>query len=347
MGAGNDLAGKVRTVRGPVDPADLGPTLMHEHVICDFTPPAARAAADSAPEITLRNVWETNYNWVDCPGNRRLLDREVAVREMERMKQAGGRSVVDVSTRPMILDPSGLKEVSERADVHIVRGAGRYLEEFMAAGDLDRDVDDLTAEILSELSPDTAEDGIPAGIIGEIGCSWPWTEAERRSMAAAVAAQGESGAALTVHPGRHPDAPFEILDFLRQAGADLSRTIMDHVERRLFEIDDFLRLADTGCVLEFDLFGFETSYFAQARDVDASGDGARITAIRALIDAGHGDRIVVSHDICQRTRQVEFGGHGYGHVFRNVVPMMRRRDFEEDEIEAILVSTPARLLAFV
>ena len=74
---------------------------------------------------------------------------------------------------------------------------------------------------------------------------------------------------------------------------------------------------------------------------------ARITTIRALIDAGHGDRIVVSHDICQRTRQVEFGGHGYGHVFRNVVPMMRRRDFEEDEIDAILVSTPARLLAFV
>jgi phosphotriesterase-related protein len=208
-------------------------------------------------------------------------------------------------------------------------------------------VDDLTAEILSELSPNAAEDGVPAGIIGEIGCSWPWTEAERRSMAAAVAAQRESGAVLTVHPGRHPDAPFEILDFLRRAGADLSRTIMDHVERRLFEIDDFLRLADTGCVLEFDLFGIETSYFAQARDVDASGDGARITAIRALIDAGHGDRIVVSHDICQRTRQVEFGGHGYGHVFRNVVPMMRRRDFEEDEIEAILVSTPARLLAFV
>ena len=49
MGAENDLAGKVRTVRGPVDPAELGPTLMHEQVVCDFTLPAAARWSMSAP----------------------------------------------------------------------------------------------------------------------------------------------------------------------------------------------------------------------------------------------------------------------------------------------------------
>jgi phosphotriesterase-related protein len=44
---------------------------------------------------------------------------------------------------------------------------------------------------------------------------------------------------------------------------------------------------------------------------------------------------------------MEFGGHGYGHIYRNIVPMMRRRDFTEEQIDAILVHNPARLLAFV
>ena len=336
----NALRGKVQTVRGPIEPAELGPTLMHEHVVCDFTPPAERAAADRAAPITLDTVWEMNYNWVDYPGIRRLLDRDVATREMERMVRAGGRSVVDVSTYPMILDVDGLRLVSERTGVNIVRGSGRYTEEFMSSADLDAGIDELIAHIVADVAGG-------AGLIGEIGCSWPWTEAERRSVAAAAVAQQETGAALSIHPGRHGDAPFEIIALVEDAGADLSRTIMDHVERRLFHTDDILRLADTGCVLEFDMFGMETSRFAQAGDVDLSSDGARLSAIRALIDAGHGGRVVISHDICQRTRQTEFGGHGYGHIFKNIVPMMRRRGFTEAEIDAILVANPARLLTFV
>ena len=339
-----DPRGKVRTVCGPIEPAALGPTLMHEHVVCDFTPPARRP--ESPGTITLENVWETNYHWFEAPGNRWLLDREVAVREMNRMAADGGRSVVDVSTHPMGLDPEGLREVSRRSGVHIVRGCGRYIEEFMGPDDLEKEIDDLVAEIVGDIRDGAGETGVQAGIIGEIGCSWPWSRAERRSLEAAVIAQRETGAAVSVHPGRDARAPLEIADFLKSVGADFSRTIMDHIDRRLFEFDDMRRLADTGCVLEFDVFGWETSFYVDGRDLDLSSDGVRLTAIRMLLDAGHLDQVVIAHDICQRTRQVEFGGHGYGHIYRNIVPMMRRRGFSEAEIDAILVANPARLLAF-
>ena len=46
-------------------------------------------------------------------------------------------------------------------------------------------------------------------------------------------------------------------------------------------------------------------------------------------------------------RLASFGGHGYGHIFRNVVPMMKKRGYSEDEIDAILVLNPRRLLTFV
>jgi phosphotriesterase-related protein len=82
-------------------------------------------------------------------------------------------------------------------------------------------------------------------------------------------------------------------------------------------------------------------------DLDLPTDYMRLDIIRALLAAGHGGRIVISHDICTRTRLCAFGGHGYGHILRHVVPLMRRRGFADGQIEELLVTTPARLLAYL
>ena len=66
---------------------------------------------------------------------------------------------------------------------------------------------------------------------------------------------------MIIHPGRNPRAPFEILDVLEQAGADISRTAMSHLDRTISNIDELLRLAERGCYLEFDLFGIEVSNY--------------------------------------------------------------------------------------
>ena len=75
------------------------------------------------------------------------------------------------------------------------------------------------------------------------------------------------------------------------------------------------------------------NYLLDDRDV-AVDEVARMVEVGGLI----------SHDICYRSRLVHWGGHGYGHLFANVVPLMRRRGFSETEIDAILVDNPRRLL---
>src|SRR5262245_20281223 len=49
-------SGKIQNVRGLIEPGELGPTLMHEHVVTDYTPPGQR----NQPEvkITLENHFE-------------------------------------------------------------------------------------------------------------------------------------------------------------------------------------------------------------------------------------------------------------------------------------------------
>ena len=64
-----------------------------------------------------------------------------------------------------------------------------------------------------------------------------------------------------IHPGSNSRAPFEIIDVLRSAGADLSKTVVGHLDRTLFDYGDFVRLVETGCTAELDLFGTEVSHY--------------------------------------------------------------------------------------
>lgn len=69
------------------------------------------------------------------------------------------------------------------------------------------------------------------------------------------------GAPIAIHPGRDVLAPFQILDILEQAGADISRTVMSHLDRTFSKDEDYIKLAKRGCYLSLDQFGIETSHY--------------------------------------------------------------------------------------
>jgi phosphotriesterase-related protein len=244
-------------------------------------------------------------------------------------------------------DPEGLQRISRETGVHIVMGCGQYVDEYQPETNRERTVDDFASEMIAQVFDGAWGTNVVAGMIGEIGCQAPWTDLEKRVMQAALIAQTETGAAVNVHPGRDDDQPQEVMDFVRANGGAAERIVMSHIDRTIFDHDRLFRLADTGCVIEFDLFGQESSYYGANPKIDMPNDAVRLRHIRALIERGHLDQIVISHDICYVSRLQEKGGHGYGHIFRNVLPLMRERDFSETEIRAIMVETPKRVLAFV
>jgi phosphotriesterase-related protein len=337
------VAGFIQTVLGPIAPDALGATLLHEHVLCDIRPPAWRADGLRGYDIPMEERFAIDYGEVHAPGNLILDQVELAVAELTRLRADGGRSVVDLSCGGLHPDPLGLAEASRRADVHVVMGCGWYVDDYQAPENAARTVESFAAEMLGQLQQGAWGTSVRAGIIGEIGCQAPWTPMEQRVMEGAVLAMQQSGAALTVHPGRHPDQPQEVADFLRARGVDMSRVVMSHIDRTIFDDDRLFRLADAGLVLEFDLFGMETTYY-KLSDIDMPNDGVRVATLGRLKGRGHLGQIAISQDICYRSRLVKLGGHGYGHVFRNVVPLMRRRGFSEADMHQILVATPARLL---
>ncbi len=339
----NALRGKVQTVLGPIAPETLGATLMHEHIFIDLVSPKRSARNEPETEITLETVFAINYGRVKNNNKFRLESVVVGISEVSAMKAAGGQAMVDLTCGGIKPNPEGLVEVAKATGVHIVMGCGYYVEEFQSSAAFKKTVDQLAEEIIGQVLEGAWGTSVRAGIIGEIGCQAPWTDLEKRVMRGAVTAQKETGAAINAHPGRHPDQPQEIAEFVRKAGGDVSRLVISHIDRTIFDVDRLLKLADTGATIEFDLFGIEQTFYPLS-DIDMPNDGVRLKLIRALIDRGHLGQVVISHDICTKTRQIQWGGHGYGHIFQNVLPLMRARGFSEAEIDAILVANPRRIL---
>jgi len=343
----DSLRGKVQTVTGVIEPSALGKTLMHEHLLCDIRTPTMRQSNVKDPEITLANVFAINYGRIPHYTQYLMDLKDIAVAEMGNMKEVGGNSLVELSCGGLKPDPKGLQDISLATDVNVIMGCGHYVDEYQEPGNHRRTPEDFAREMISQIFDGAWGTDIRAGIIGEIGCQNPWTDLEKKVMQGAILAQQETGVTLNIHPGRHEDLPLEIATSVRDWGGDLSRTVISHIDRTIFDEERILRLAETGVIVEFDLFGTEQAYYRLNESIIRPNDGRRIQLIRSLIERGHLEQVLISHDICSRTRLTSFGGHGYGHIFVNVVPMMRGQGFTEEEIAMILEGNPRRLLTVI
>ena len=342
--------GLIQTVLGPVRPSDLGATTTHEHLHIDFSF-MYRPAQDSPSQeladapLFLENLGWVRRNYYSNRSNLQLMDVDTTISEVRKYRAVGGGAIVDATTTQFGRKPDTLARISRESGVHIIMGSGYYVASVHPEDMDERSSEDLAREIIGDICEGVEGSGVKAGIIGEVGCTWPLAPNERKSLSAAAIAQKETGAAILIHPGRHPDAPLEILELLANGGADVSRVIMGHLDRTVFESDALLSIAASGCYLEWDLFGNEGSYYPLA-EIDMPSDAQRLDYIKRVADAGYSDKIVIGQDIATKHRLVKYGGHGYGHILENIVPRMRRKGFSEDVIRAITVGNPARILAF-
>ena len=136
---------------------------------------------------------------------------------------------------------------------------------------------------------------------------------------------------------------FRVLD---DAGADIRRVIMGHIDRTGFLSATRREIARTGCGLEYDIFGGNPFYPLRFGVFNRPCDRERIEQIKELIDEGYLGQILISQDICLKSKLVRYGGQGYAHILRNIVPQMLARGIGEEHIQTIMVENPHRLLCF-
>lgn len=348
----SELTGKVQTVLGPIAPEDLGITLPHEHLISDGScwfvePSEATEKAMVHHPVTLDILWWLRYHLFQNMDDLLLLDEQEAIKEAIHFKLAGGNSIVELSNIGLGRDPAALARISRATGLNVIMGSGYYLAVSHGPEMDAKTEEEITDEIVRDIMVGAGNSGIRSGIIGEIGCSWPLADNERKSLRAAARAQQLTGAALNVHPGQGEEAAMEIVKILGDAGADLTRTVIDHIDRAVRDPQNRIKLAKTGCYLEYDLFGREGYYPVHHRIIDLPNDAQRINEITELINKGYLSQMLISQDIWNKTQCCAYGGWGYAHVLRDTIPVMRVKGMTEEQIHTIMVENPRRLLTFV
>lgn len=279
--------------------------------------------------------------------NLRLNQETEAVKEeLLHFKASGGGTVVENTTTGLSRDVLTLKRLSQETGVHIVSGAGFYVDATHSAETRVMSVEQLTDVLINEILHGADGTNIKCGVIGEIGCSWPLTESEKKVLQAAAHAQVQLGCPVIIHPGRNSGSPFQIIRVLQEAGADISKTAMSHLDRTLLDKKELLEFAQLGSYLEYDLFGTELLHYQFNPDIDMPDDNTRIRRVGLLVDEGYEDRILVAHDIHTKHRLMKYGGHGYSHILTNIVPKMLLRGIAQHAIDKILIENPRQWLTF-
>ena len=248
---------------------------------------------------------------------------------------------MDCTINGMGRDPEGLRRISQRTGVNIISSTGFYVYLTHPKDMNSLSVEDLKEKMVADIKDGVGDTGIRAGFV-KIGNSFPWHENERKVCKAAVKTQLETGVPLSMHPGRNRKAPFEILGFLKDEGAQIDRVVMCHLDRTIDDIQEFKTVAGFGCYLEIDFFGYETYY--PLSDFLMPNDAGRIKLVKSLIDEGYLDRILISHDTCWKTRWKRFGGYGIDHIPKNIIPRLQNQGISRREIKQILVDNPRNLL---
>jgi phosphotriesterase-related protein len=75
-------------------------------------------------------------------------------------------------------------------------------------------------------------------------------------------------------------------------------------------------------------------------------DHQRIEIISDLIDLGFSNKILIGHDICSKHRLKRFGGHGWDHILKRIIPRMKKFGIKTKDLENILINNPREILRF-
>jgi len=318
---------KINTAAGPIAVADLGKTLMHEHLVIGFP------------------GWESDTG-VSAPTVREMA--AVCADRIAELKSAGFSSMLDPCPNDIGRDVPLMAEVASRTGFNIVFATGLYHHHLGGTPywsikfQLDPDADKRLSELfIKELTEGVQGTGIKAGVIKIATAAPPLTDYEKTIFRAAALASLATGAPITTHT----DAALgdEQLAYLTSLGVQPHKIVIGH-SCGSADHDYHMKIVSGGAYIGFDRFGL-----AQIQP-----DEVRVASLVKLLKKGFHNQVAISHDSvwCWKgkmipdafLKQMESGGMAMRFT-RVITPMLKEAGVSDAEIAAMLTENPRRYFA--
>ena len=337
------------TVLGPIPAAELGLTLMHEHLVFDFMSCLAEPRNKTEQEMAQQPLSRTTrgalrFNPCLVPDNLLHQDVDLAIEEVSAFRAVGGKTLVDPTNISIGRDPLALKRITQATGLNIIMGAGYYYQIALDEAFAQHRVEDIAAEIVTDVTEGVGDTGVRAGLIGEIGTSSPITKSEEKSLRAAAQAQAQTQAPLMIHlDGWAREGP-RVLDIIAAEGGDLERTILCHMNPSWSDLDYQVSLIERGSFIEYDMFGIDHFY---PPDRASPGELPALESVARLIELGHINKLLLSQDIYLKMMLKKYGDYGHDHLFTNLVPYFAALGITQANLDTMLIDNPKDVMGFI
>ena len=313
--------GDVVTTTGPKPSETLGITLTHEHIFMDLVGGG-------------RSRDKQNRNHM-------LNDLELSRRELMLFKEAGGKTIVDLTSNGMKVSedllgtshPLAIKDLALKTDLNIVLGTGWYTEPYYKNHIYQMTVNEIADELTNDFTHGIGNTDVRAGILGEIGSATTWvTPAEERILRATARAQQQVGVAIATHTSGWK-VGLQQLDILEEEGVDLRRVIIGHCQ--LYRnIEYHIEIAQRGAFISLEGLGTTNDYEKETYAY----------MIKNIIDAGFIKQLLLSHNVSLREHYVAYGGKGYEYILTEA-QSDSSFSLTEKQFHQIMVDNPRRALS--
>jgi phosphotriesterase-related protein len=311
---------KVNTVLGPMNTEDLGFTLMHEHLLCAF-PNAYR----EYPDLLVPNALE------------------YVITRLKQAKAGGVDTVVDLTTLDLGRDILFIQEASRQSGVKVIACTGWWLDvpRFVSGIMGSVTVNQMAESFVREIDKGIGDTGIKPGILksaSDVGGVTPPQEIALRAVARAHLKTGVPIVIHSYHPGQ---VAKQQLDILKEEGVDFKYVKVDHCNDTT-DVEYLTWILEQGCTMGLDRY--------PGRMVSPM---ARTKTLKALIDAGYGDKLCPSHDCLLAyvlpeeftTEQYEvLNPHRILYLKKVVFPWLKEMGVAEEKINQLCITGPRNFL---
>jgi phosphotriesterase-related protein len=301
--------------------AELGTTLMHEHVF-----------------VLTADVQANLPDPFDADGH--VAD---AVVKLQELVDLGVRTIVDPTVIGLGRNIPLIQRVNAQVDINIVVATGIYTYDsvpfyFRTRFARDGQPDPMVDLFVHDITEGIAKTGVKAGLlkcaVDELGL----TPGVERILLAVAATHRVTGTPITVHTHPGTRRGLEVARLLLDQGVDPHRVVLGH-SGDAADPDHLQELAEMGFLLGMDRFGLD---FAITAD-------QRAGMVIELCGRGLSRSMVLSHDAACHIDWIEDGvrplfmpNWNYTHIHRNVLPALREGGVTDEQIDDMLVGNPRR-----
>lgn len=312
----------VQSARGPLDTADLGRVLMHEHVFV-LTPDSQRQ-------------WSDEWDEEEQVAN--------AIVKLNELAAQGISTIADPTVDGLGRDVARIARIQAEVDLNIIVATGVYTYcdvpnffAFRGPGIIPGLDDPMVDFFVRDLEEGVRGTAVRAAFLKCAIDHHGLTSGVERVLRAEAAAHLRTGAPIMVHTHPGTQTGLEVMRVLDEEGVAFERVILAHSGDST-DAEHLGSLAEAGFLLGMDRFG-----------IDATLDfESRVAIVVELCRRGFSGQMVLAQDAACYIDWIDpmFRGAlpnwNYLHVLGDVVPALLERGVTESQVDEMLVGNPRR-----